>query len=84
MVTVRWFSNGAPDASVVGSALSPPGDFGTPTYPFTWLVDPVVQWPYGWVLEKRGIERLAGTNLFMVNDLYRYREEYVFNPSAGS
>jgi len=71
-VTVRYFSNGKPDCSVVGSKRQPPEHFGEPAYPFGSIVDAVYSVPYGWVLDNRLPVQLPGTARYAVTDEYGY------------
>ena len=79
-VTARWISESDPDTSLVGTHVVPAF---TPSLPDNvWGTipdsDAVLNYPSGWVLEKRETENLPGSHIWLVTDYFVYYQ--VFHP----
>lgn len=75
--TLRWFSNGYPNMSIVGAQINPSYIVygSTPDVPpdlWSAITDGVVNYPRYWVLDSRDAEELQGSGMWMVEDSLSY------------
>ncbi len=78
-ITDKWVSLAAPDMNIIGTAQAPPLDLGTPIDIWYASTDVVRSYPHGWVLDKREVDNIPGTTVWLVNDTYVYYQ--VWRPS---
>lgn len=75
-MTVYWYSTTVPSMSVAGTNVTPAEAPSVPASVWSSIDNPVHTYPYGWVLDDRTIDRIAGTTLCFVTDAYSYYHRY--------
>lgn len=75
-MTVYWFSTVLPNMNVAGTNITPDEAPSVPPSIWASIDNPVHTYPYGWVLDDRTIERIAGETLCLVTDVYSYYHRY--------
>lgn len=80
-VTILWFSTSIPSMTVAGTNVTPSYSPGVPSNIWASIANPIHVYPFGWVLDDRQIETIAGTTLCFVTDTYTYYQRY--KPGGG-
>lgn len=71
-LTVKYISLTLPNQSQIGTEQTPPLAIGYPANIWTLIVDGVLGYPAGWVLDSREGPNIPGAEAWMVEDVYSY------------
>lgn len=75
-LTVIWASTTAPSSNVCGTNVTPAWSPGVPSNIWDSIANPIHTYPYGWVIDSRELEMIAGTTICLVTDQYTYYHRY--------
>lgn len=75
-LTARYISIDIPDGSEVGTAVTPSLDYANPANIWASAPNVVQSYPFGWTLDKRESETIAGATIFLITDYFVYYQPW--------
>jgi hypothetical protein len=75
-VTAIWASTTVPSCDVSGTNVTPDWSPGVPANIWSTIANPIHVYPYGWVIDSREPDIIAGSTVCLVTDQYTYYQRY--------